>query len=609
MAKSVSCAVLAVLCIGIILAALPLMNRNVEDPNLIAYFNHDEGFQMDLAWLYYTGEKQDSFQYESDYGVELLYLTDFAKPVLSRFIKFTPGIFVLLLRWTHLAFWVASILALWSLVRRHFGSYWQPILIAALLAVRPAFPLLLQNSKPEPVVLFFMIIGLDYILRIIDNPSRINLALAVACAAIAAVVKFAGIFLLPAIAAAMYFAVRLKGRDVKIFPEFKKTWALPAVLGAGIAILSSAVILFYVRQSTGLTWHEQFGFRNSILQSPLILCSYAAAMLLFVFSLILKALSVRGDGRLKSVTGGINTFFSHCTVVFLMFALLSLLFGFGWVLRPRYFIQSYATIWPEAFSVLTVSPGFLSAVCKGFVDKVKAFDVVIAALLLFYVFIEIKFKSENMKLKTQPSFFKRITLFIFVLGAIPCMIFPIRFTHHHMLPFIVVSLILITEGAKMAFYTASRKAWQRKTVMCLIGFFLAVDIAQNAAISAGFFRYMYRWRDDVVFDIVKWWRKNYGPDTAIIADHPVMAYLPPEYKNAKFLKYQKDRVTQLREFVRVFKPRLIYYNTGISKNTVMPPIAKILPGRNVRLAAVFDNSGKYYKRHPQSKYVIYEIIY
>ena len=103
--------------------------------------------------------------------------------------------------------------------------------------------------------------------------------------------------------------------------------------------------------------------------------------------------------------------------------------------------------------------------------------------------------------------------------------------------------------------------------------------------------------------------KNYSPETRVVVDHPSRVYMPPEYKNVKFVNFQKDTVSQLRYLVKTFKPRFVYYNAGCGKNTMLPGIAAILPRTKTRLVARFDQHGKAYKRWPDSEFLIYEISY
>lgn len=610
--KIITYFLLALICLGTLLLVAPLINRNVDNPNLIAYFNHDEGFLMDLVWYYYSGEKRDSFQYESDYGVELLYLSDLSRLFLSRFIDLTPGILVLLLRCLHLFFWIVSLLALWRLVRHHFGGHWQALLVVILLAISPAFPYLVQNLKPEPMVLFFMVVGLDYLLQFISRPSGKNLVITIACASAATLIKFAGIFLLPVIVMAMYFARPDKENQARIFPTVRMAWILPAIIGLILVTLPLVLIFFYVRQTTGLSWYKEFGLGNSFLRSIGMLYSLIAGVLLIGLSFALRVLNRTKILRFKKTNSKIQQLLSYSTIVFLLFVLFSALLGIRWIINPRHFIQTLATTGREVAVNITSfdGTGFLLAFFKHFFNGIKRFSVIIFVLFILYLLVEIRLKSNNLKeQQLQPGFCKRIVLAIFVLEGILLMCLPIRFTQHHMLPFFVATTILIVQGIRMVYLSTQKKVWQKKVVLGFISIALAINSFQNARIFISSFRYMYHWREDVVFDIIRWWRQHYPANTSIVADHPTNVYLPGEYKNALFIKFQKDKVEQLRSFVNTFKPQLVYYNTGTDKNNIAPPIKEILPNNEVQLVASFNSMSKYYKRYPYSSYVVYKIKY
>src|SRR3989338_3512539 len=177
--------------------ALPTIHNNINDPNLIVYFNHDEGMQMDLAWYYYSGVKRPSLQFEADYGLELFYLAALARMALSRFINFEPVTLILILRWIHLIAWILSFIMLARLVTRHFNAKWMAAVAVGLLAVRPGFASLCDNTKPEPLILLLTLAGMDYAMRLIEpEKRRRSLLFAIFFSVAAFLVKYAGIFLL-----------------------------------------------------------------------------------------------------------------------------------------------------------------------------------------------------------------------------------------------------------------------------------------------------------------------------------------------------------------------------------------------------------------------------
>ena len=158
---------LIIICASVVAITVPAIGNNIDNPNLIVYFNADEGYLMDLIWSYYSGEIRDSFQLGLDYGLGMIYLSDLSRMVLSKFIEFTPGTFVSILRWIYMLSWIGSLIALWHLVGNHFGKGWMQICAVFLLAVRPAYDYVTNSLKPEPLVLLFMIVGLNYTLKII----------------------------------------------------------------------------------------------------------------------------------------------------------------------------------------------------------------------------------------------------------------------------------------------------------------------------------------------------------------------------------------------------------------------------------------------------------
>lgn len=601
---------LTAICAGSILAAKPLISRNTGDANLIAYFNHDEGFLMDLLWYYYSGEKRDSFQYEADYGVELLYLSDFSRIILSKVFSPDAGIFVFFLRLINLFFWIASILALWRLMRHHFGYSWKVLLVLVLLAVSPAFPYLTQNSKPEPIVLFFMISGLDYSLRIIDKFSWINLFFAVICSSVAALVKYAGIFLLPVVIVAIYLSTRQPEQKNNVFPVIRTAWLSPALVGLFFNALALAVIFFYKRQSTGLSWYEQFGFLRSVSGNRLLLGLLIVGDLLIAVSIILRILKRFKDSVVNETLTEINLLLSANFFVLLAFIFSSFLLGYRWFRHPGHFIQTVATSGNEAFTgaVDIASNNIFLGYVEHCVSAMREFGLIVLLLFIVYLTAEMMSWRRNIE-KDRVNLFKRILLVLFVFEGLFCMFVPMRFARHHMLPFFVAASILCVHAITMFGERHANRFWQRILINGLIFIGLFLVIMTDLKTSIDLFSYNYRWREDVVFDIARWFKANYPNNTPIVADHPTRAYLPPEFKNVKYVKYQSNKYSQFRVLIEKFRPQLLYCNTIKEESVKFTIEDGGLLGIKLEPVKTFDNAGKYYKRFPDSKYQIYKIIY
>lgn len=598
--------------------ALPTINDNISDPNMIVYFNHDEGQLMDVIWYYYTGTKRDSFQIEADYGLEMRYLADFGRLVLTRFTLITPGLFVLILRWIHLAAWLMSFLALWRLVKRHFMYGWEALLAVSLLAVRPAFAYLCNNLKPEPLVLLLSIFGLDYTLRIIDTPfRRKNLYIAIAFASLAFLVKYAGLFLLPVIVASLFLAKKynyMKGENT-ILPEIKISRLFPAIIGLILIALPFSVIFLYVRRSTGLTWYKEFGFADSLAQNKTILYMSIIGVGLILSTAIMIILNrMQLTGAMRKIVLYLNEFNSYSMIVCAIFSLFLAVFGFRWIINPQHFIDIYAQMGVSAAGLrvnsLASGGNILLLLFGKIYSKILMFDPIILILFIFYISVEIFNWRVNLTDERQ-RLFKRLVLFIFgSLFIIPALLLG-NFEQHHMLPFFVAISILAIEGSRI--FVISLRKDKRMNQLLTAGIFLlsvlfASDIALNGAKMIYSRMHEFRRYEDVAYAIKKWWIYNIPKTARMVSEHHVHVYIPPGYNNLKtFNAVGSKKIDILRKLVYEYKPDIVYYNERPPEEESMPGLEKILPDLNVRLLKYFEALPGRYERKPCAKFLIYEV--
>lgn len=607
--------VLPIACIFSLLLTLPTINNNINTPNRIAYFNADEGGLMDVVWLYYSGEKRESFQWDFDYGLEMVYLADFARSILSRFIDFTPGIFVLILRWIHLLAWVFSFFALWCLVNRHFKSEWQAALCVALLATRPAFAYFSNNLKPEPLVLLIMIMGLNYTLRVIEEPSKKNnLIIAVICAVLAFLVKFAGLFLLPAIILSIYFAKRYDSafaQNKAAFTQVKNPWIFPLLAGLVITALPLLAIFFYQRKSTGTTWYGQFGLWGSLQQNMFILFMCVVGLLIILSSPLTLFLEKSKNRLVKKVIRLTNELNSYALVVSVVFAVFVILFGFRWLITPGHFLNIYAqfssTSLSEASSVIGTK-GLISAFLWNFTARISVLDYLIFFFFLLYLFQEKHNFNNNLK-DNWLRLYKRIALLIFTIPPLIIMFFMLRMAQHHMLPFFVAMSILSVQGCSMFIASLKKRRLLKAIAITLISILFIADIAINAVKVIRSRVYQFNQDEDIAFELDPWWRNNIPPEARIVSDHYIHVYIPSGYKNIRTLNCnEKDRVIRLRELVDTYYPEYVYYNARVSEGGILPLPEEIFPGRKLKLVKSFDSAGQAYQRRAGDKFVIYKIV-
>src|SRR3989338_8485797 len=606
---------LFIICIFSFLLALPMLNNNINDPNMIFYFNADEGGQMDLIWSYYSGKIRDSFLFDFDYGLEMAYLSDLAKHILSHFIDFTPGTFVLLLRWLHLFAWIGALIALWKFVGYHFGKGWQQSAAVALLAARPAFAYLTMNLKPEPLVLLFMIIGLDHTLRLIEKSSKPSFFIAIACAAIAFIVKFAGIFLLIAIIASLYFSNRYQksiGKNVFFPQKIRIAWLLPSIMGCMLLSLLGAVIAFYVRKSTGSTWYGQFGFWGSLWQNKSALYLFWVSVFLLFLSPAAWLLAKNKNPAVTRAMGWVNEINSYVFCVLGVFTGFIFLFGFKWVIKPQYFILTYAPlgcITSAGAKLMITEQGLLQSFLKNILARITALDPIICLTILFYLCSEAFFSYRRVNADLLKKY-KRLVLVIFLIPAFLFMFSMLKMAQHHMLPFFVAMIILSMQGFIMLKENYNNASQYKRAMLMLFTLLLIIDIGTNAqSLIKQRINTIYKHKRDIAHEIAAWLYENIPLDARIVSDHYQSVCIPYNYKNVRVFNSctgddNKNKIDKIRGLISAFNPQFIFYNAN-GECYSLPPIEEILSDKTLEIVKVFKNKGMDYQVKPNARFVLY----
>ncbi|MFA5164075.1 MAG: hypothetical protein WC481_00720 [Candidatus Omnitrophota bacterium] len=589
-------AFLGLVCAFSLILVLPSIGNNIGDPNRIVYFNADEGGLMDEIWSYYSGQRRPSFQWDEDYGLEMLYIADAARIISPPPDGFTPGAFVLLIRWLHLAAWLSALAYLWYFTGRHFGRGWWQYAVVVLLAVRPAFAYFTGNLKPEPLVLLLMIGGLDFTLRILDNPSRKYVLTAIALGSIAFIVKFSGLFLIPVITWVLYICRKEKA----IFTRFKYAWIYPSVVGAAAVLFAVILLCGYVRKSTGMTWCDEYGLWGGIVQSRIGIIAVLIGALSLFLSAVFKVMKIGDD---------IN---SSAMIVTAYFVLFVMVFGFRWLVDPSHLILSYAPLGAVStgspFAAAIAQKGLIAALFDNFAYKVRILDPIIFWLFVMYMVLEL-ISLRNGGWYTDKQSKKRIALLVFCLPALLLMVSMLKFEKHHMVPFFVVMSILSMKGISMAWSYAVKAKWLKPALAAVFTILLAYDVYGNAEVTVRDCLVRSKQQYDVSYEVDKWLEENIDEDAVIAAGHYIHVYIPPRYKNVKvFEGYGKDSVKELRNIVKVYKPSAIYYNAGPSGAEPLPSVGEMLPEVKVRLLKEFDGSGRMYQRKQGDRFLIYEIV-
>jgi hypothetical protein len=592
-----------------ILVVAPTMANNISTPNLIVYFNADEGYRMDVIWKFFSGQKRESYQGDYEYGLFALYVVDVCRLVLSRFIDFTPGMIVLFFRWLHLAFWVASLIVLWRLTIRHFGHIWQAVVVSLYLACIPAFPYFLSNLKPDPVVLFFMLVGIDYTLRIVDESSWKNVAISVLCASIALIVKFSGAFLLPAIVTAMFVA-RWHHSAVQSFPIIRNGWMVYICFGTMLIIFPLLAIMFYVRASTGKTWFAGYGLWGSLLYNRVAFVMIIGGICCIMLALLIVMLSkLKAFNRVMTAVQELN---SYIFIVFTIFVIFTLALGFRWISQPHYFLITYSQLVPYAFagsSASVIPKGLWASIIADAGGKIKELGPALVGLFILYIAIEAISTKRSLK-EDVTGLFKRSVLMSFICPFLAFIFIAMtRAVQLHMLPFIVAMLLLVLQSGSIVSRVMRHRSRIRVAGIIVVCIFLSFDIARNAIATVTAVKTRYHQREDIVFEIMRWWRSNIPRAGCIVADHYIRVYIPDEYKNVKTLDWgQSDRLSELRRLVAAYQPRYIYYREDPADIDNISPLEAKLPNKRLKLMKVFESTGQRYQKNPRAKFFVYEVL-
>ena len=616
----------AILCLVCVLTAafiIPGINDNIDDPNAISYFNNDEGYLMSLAWFYYSGQKSFAYTMNVDYGLEMAYLADFLRLIPSKFTTFTPGGIVLILRWLHLAAWIGALIALWFFAGYHFGKGWQQALVLLLVASRPAVDYFANGMKPDPLALLLVIIGLNYSLRLIKDPSVKNFFIAVTCASAGLVVKYAGIFLLPAVITALYLGYAYNrgmtgGIQPALYERFyfrlKKPWIFSALLSFILMLGPLVILFFYTRKTTGLTYFQEFGILPGLAKSKIALPFTVTALTLFLFSVLWFFLNKKRP--VSAFIKKLNMLGSISAVTCAFFLGIALVFGVRWFFMPGHFMDSYLfnimnfTL-GRAFNGVSSGGELFRIFFSGIKNKLISMDPAILILFIFYLLLEI-YRFTKGPVTDKLKFYKRVTLAIYA-SAFFILIFALgRFEQLHMLPFFVAFAILAVQAAELFKITFERKKTVKNIGLLCFGAIFLADIIMNASETIGLRMESFRRKEDIAYEAGMWLRRNIDSRARIVADHYYNVYIPGVYGNVITLRHdEKDPEKAIIRIIQEKRPDYVYYNAGFrgEGEGIIPPLEKILPAKNVKLIKSLTNKRNSGYTEKGARFVVYRVTY
>lgn len=132
---------------------------------------------------------------------------------------------------------------------------------------------------------------------------------------------------------------------------------------------------------------------------------------------------------------------------------------------------------------------------------------------------------------------KRLILFSFVFVFLAFIFITMtRAEQLHMLPFISAAIVLVLQGINLFYNSFKGKIWIKNGVLAVVCIFLFIDILNNGRMVVALTTNKYHQREDVVYEIERWWRQNMSKEAIVVADHPIRVYVPPNIRILKFLE-------------------------------------------------------------------------
>jgi len=562
--------------ISIVILVAPMLNFNINaDKRIISYFDGDEGYNRDLTWYYYSGEKLESFDFTLDYGVELHLIVDFIIRPLGLFIPIGPNTTLFILRFLHFLCGIIAILVLWNFTKRHFPSSWIPTFTSFSLIVAPQYVWWLDNIKPEPLLIILILKGFDYTLRILKEPSWRNVSLAVFFATAAFAIKLLGIFLLPGVLLALFFS-GLKENTInkKVFLRTLKRIGLMFMFFLILLSIIMAVVIpfgskVYLKMKTDNFDLEQFAVNFK--PSPTLFVSVYLVMFLIFAGCVSLVVYLYRRNKSSNVYKGISV--TPLFIIFFAvisyrwtFNLFDLFITYGrWLHQqlgaPLNFFQKTN---PAQFAIATIDNAKSWFMILAQIDAV---GVIGLFLLIIYFITEFTFKpwrNKNEKIR----FFQRVILLCYCVALLIFLfLFQSRYTAQHIITINIVFLLLAFEGMRLILIYCKNKRAAKVLVAILIISVLFSFYQQERKTLELRLRKFHQ-KDDIIYKIGQWWKNSgYSYDTKIVADSPRYIYIPSEFKNVVFVKPGlfldlsfKINFNRLDEIIKEEKPELIFYN-------------------------------------------------
>jgi len=615
--------------------------NNLGDVPMVAFYSHDEIYLLNTIWYFYSGEfNPETVQGLGDYGLLFRYIVDVAKVLISPFVEVTPGLLWGIVRGLNLLFGLATFWVTWRMAQRHFPDGWAPVVSVLGIGLCPSFVWHLDFAKPEPITLFFTVLALDYVLRIIDDSDPWALHKAIVCAIVAFVVKFVGMFIFPVIVLALSSRWLMRpDRYDAIY--WRASWEFScrisplifAAIASGLFGLSIWLVYYRVRFTTGVTLSAEFALWDAlfVLMGP-VKVVYAVAAGLVVLAAIPLFMFGRQYVESKAGERWIDGMFFYSalirTAVFSAVAFAVL--GFRWLLDPmdllmKFYGTSASYSIGSRVSFFADPMAYMELVGNNFIDFLYTMSGLRLAFFGWYNNVHVVGESKIVSDLFSPfglvllsvygvieylhmrnkgtlhriDFIKRMQLLSFMCIYSFYVVGTSLYSSlhmNHLLVLIPPGFLLIGQIPNLLRDIGGGHTKCARGLIVFCALLLLATFTLNAQMS-------WRWRanklyqrpgsEDVVWQIQQWFRDNLPLDTAIVADLPYRAYVPPEYEKVSYFSIRADAESTVKsviEKIALRNPCILYINKGRGLEWTFPDPHVFLPDYIVEELAHFPGN-------------------
>lgn len=584
-----------VVCIIILIYALPLIGLGLDDVNMIRHFDHDEFILYDTFGKVYINGPLYVPTYLDPNNLYPKFFYNFAGLFLYPYtVFFGEDLRVVFVTWRSLNMFagIVSVVVLFLLIQRVCQSTFVGFFSTLLFVLTPEYFRWLTDVRPNPFEQMLIFISLLFAIRLCKGFKYRWLLLASLFGALAFSTKYGGIFLLVFLPLFSLFVVwRLKNEDPLTYHRILSTQILFIRIIIPTTLLILSILLIWFMISLG---HHNWNFNSFIIEfaadiipperyvggitgvidryqnaiNNLLLISGLSIVLLFAILVYIQILVTR-VGRVQQTTKVATTatmlFFSFTVIVGLIYLLIYLITNPVMFANPAQFIINFTQVIYN--NVLGGGAGEEAIRGYGRFEWFRVLSEVTGGYLFLPVFIlavglnvsyAFKRRSKIIFPYSQKNILYAYSILTFIMTFI---LIPTHFAARHILPIIPFLYMFVFDISFSVWKQNSSKINQTLIVVMLV--FLTITASVQGYSTYDYRRLIIAKPFDTGLQIGEWLKERYDVKTRIMTDSWTF-YIPPLFEDVvnTRMAISKEKLKNLqekamRELFSSFDPEVI----------------------------------------------------